>query len=77
MLAGIDTVVIDLQDVGARYYTFVWTAVLALTACAAAGVPVVLLDRPNPLGGIRMEGNLPTRDSCPSWACGPCPRATG
>ena len=59
MLAGIDTVVIDLQDVGARYYTFVWTAVLALTACAEARVSVVLLDRPNPLGGIRMEGNLP------------------
>jgi uncharacterized protein YbbC (DUF1343 family) len=59
MLAGIDTVVIDLQDVGARYYTFVWTAVLALTACAAARVPAVLLDRPNPLGGVKMEGNLP------------------
>lgn len=59
MLAGIDTVVIDLQDVGARYYTFVWTAVLAMTACAAAGVPVLLLDRPNPLGGRAMEGSLP------------------
>jgi uncharacterized protein YbbC (DUF1343 family) len=59
MLAGIDTVVVDLQDVGARYYTFVWTTVLAMTACAAAGVPVVLLDRPNPLGGLAMEGNLP------------------
>jgi uncharacterized protein YbbC (DUF1343 family) len=59
MLDGVDTVVVDLQDVGARYYTFQWTAVLALTACAAAGIPVVLLDRPNPLGGVAMEGNLP------------------
>jgi uncharacterized protein YbbC (DUF1343 family) len=59
MLDGVDMVVVDVQDVGARYYTFQWTAVLAMTACAAAGVPVVLLDRPNPLGGVTMEGNLP------------------
>jgi uncharacterized protein YbbC (DUF1343 family) len=50
-LAGIDTLVIDLQDVGARYYTFVWTAVLAVRACARAGVRVIVLDRPNPIGG--------------------------
>jgi uncharacterized protein YbbC (DUF1343 family) len=50
-LRGIDRLVIDLQDVGARYYTFVWTAVLAMRACAAAGVSVVVLDRPNPIGG--------------------------
>src|SRR5271165_2801722 len=50
-LAAIDVLVIDLQDVGSRYYTFVWTAVLAVRACARAGVRVVVLDRPNPLGG--------------------------
>lgn len=50
-LAEIDVLVVDLQDVGARYYTFVWTAVLAARACARAGVRVVVLDRPNPLGG--------------------------
>jgi uncharacterized protein YbbC (DUF1343 family) len=50
-LAQIDVLVIDLQDVGARYYTFVWTAVLALRACAAAGVELIVLDRPNPIGG--------------------------
>ncbi len=59
MLRGIDTLVVDLQDIGARYYTFVWTAALAMRACAAAGVPVVILDRPNPLGGLGLEGNLP------------------
>ncbi len=59
MLRGIDTLVVDLQDVGARYYTFVWTTALAMRACAAAGIPVVILDRPNPLGGLGMEGNLP------------------
>ena len=59
MLSGVDTLVVDLQDVGARYYTFVWTMTLAMQACARAHVPVVVLDRPNPLGGLVMEGNLP------------------
>jgi uncharacterized protein YbbC (DUF1343 family) len=59
MLRGIDTLVVDLQDVGARYYTFVWTTALAMRTCAAAGTPVVILDRPNPLGGLGLEGNLP------------------
>jgi uncharacterized protein YbbC (DUF1343 family) len=58
MLDTIDTLVVDLQDVGTRVYTFEWTTALALEACAAAGKPVVVLDRPNPLGGVRMEGNL-------------------
>jgi len=57
-LRGLDVVVIDLADVGSRYYTFVWTAVLVLRACAAAGVRVVVLDRPNPLGGEALEGRL-------------------
>jgi len=55
-LAGLDAVVIDLQDVGARYYTFVWTAVLMLRAAAQSGVQVIVLDRPNPLGGEIVEG---------------------
>ena len=46
-----DVLVVDLADVGSRYYTFVWTALLALRAAARAGVHVVLLDRPNPIGG--------------------------
>jgi uncharacterized protein YbbC (DUF1343 family) len=58
MLAGLDVLVVDLQDVGARYYTFAWTMVLAMRACARAGVDVVVLDRPNPLGGERLEGNV-------------------
>src|SRR5262249_61281548 len=59
MLRGLDTLVVDLQDVGSRYYTFAWTMVLAMRACARAGVAVVVLDRPNPLGGERLEGNVP------------------
>jgi uncharacterized protein YbbC (DUF1343 family) len=58
MLRGIDTVVVDLQDVGSRYYTFVWTMALAMRACARHGVDVVVLDRPNPLGGALVEGNV-------------------
>jgi uncharacterized protein YbbC (DUF1343 family) len=57
-LAAIDVLVVDLQDVGSRYYTFVWTAVLAMRACARADVRVLVLDRPNPLGcdPARIEG---------------------
>jgi uncharacterized protein YbbC (DUF1343 family) len=55
-LAGLDVLVIDLQDIGSRYYTYVWTMALALGAAAAAGVAVVVLDRPNPIGGDIIEG---------------------
>jgi uncharacterized protein YbbC (DUF1343 family) len=55
-LAGLDAVVFDIQDVGARYYTYVWTLVYVMRACAAAGVRVVVLDRPNPIGGVAVEG---------------------
>ncbi|NOY90587.1 MAG: DUF1343 domain-containing protein [Deltaproteobacteria bacterium] len=55
-IAGLDALVVDLQDVGSRYYTYVWTAALCLVACAREGIPLVVLDRPNPLGGERVEG---------------------
>ena len=58
MLDGLDTLVIDLQDVGARYYTFIWTMLLCLEACAETGKRVIVLDRPNPLGGELVEGNV-------------------
>jgi uncharacterized protein YbbC (DUF1343 family) len=57
MLDGLDVLVIDLQDAGARYYTFAWTLLLCLRACARAGVAVRVLDRPNPVGGA-VEGNV-------------------
>jgi uncharacterized protein YbbC (DUF1343 family) len=56
MLSRCDVVVYDVQDVGSRYYTFVWTMVLAMRACAKAGVAFVVLDRPNPIGGAQVEG---------------------
>ncbi len=58
MLSHVDALVVDLQDVGTRVYTFEWTTALALHACARAGIPVYVLDRPNPLGGLLVEGNL-------------------
>jgi uncharacterized protein YbbC (DUF1343 family) len=57
-LSGLDAVIVDLQDVGSRYYTFVWSAALMLIACARAGVECIVLDRPNPLGGSVLEGAL-------------------
>jgi uncharacterized protein YbbC (DUF1343 family) len=56
-LAKIDVLVVDLADVGSRYYTFVWTALLAARAAAKVGVHTVVLDRPNPLGRA-VEGAL-------------------
>lgn len=58
MLENIDCLVIDLVDVGARYYTFGWTMLLCLEACKAAGIPCVVLDRPNPINGVMVEGPL-------------------
>jgi uncharacterized protein YbbC (DUF1343 family) len=56
MLKGIDTLVADLPDIGSRYYTFVWTAKLCMEACAGKGIRMVVLDRPNPIGGEIVEG---------------------
>lgn len=58
-LAGIDLLLIDLQDVGLRCFTYAGTAMAAMEAAARARVPVLLLDRPNPLGGRVVEGPLP------------------
>ncbi|HEY2772669.1 MAG TPA: DUF1343 domain-containing protein [Candidatus Binatia bacterium] len=55
-LARIDVLVFDIQDVGARYYTYAATMALCMQAAARAGVKVVVLDRPNPIGGIAVEG---------------------
>jgi uncharacterized protein YbbC (DUF1343 family) len=58
MLHNLDALLIDLQDVGARYYTFIWTMYLAIAGCNRAGVHVVVLDRPNPISGITIEGPI-------------------
>ena len=77
MLDAIDVLIIDLQDVGSRYYTFIWTLDLCMQACHEAGKTVVVLDRPNPINGLSTEGHgARSRIMRPSWACGPCPSAT-
>jgi uncharacterized protein YbbC (DUF1343 family) len=62
MLRDIDAVVIDLQDVGARYYTFIWTMALVMEACAEMRVQLVVTDRPNPITGSITEGPLLRRE---------------
>jgi len=57
-LQGLDVIVCDLQDIGSRYYTYVWTVAHCLEAAGAAGVEVVVCDRPNPLGGEVVEGGV-------------------
>ncbi len=56
MLDPIDALAIDLQDVGSRYYTFIWTMDLCMEACREAGKTVIVLDRPNPINGSMTEG---------------------
>jgi uncharacterized protein YbbC (DUF1343 family) len=56
MLGLIDVLVIDVQDVGARIYTFIYTMANCLRAAARAGIPVIVCDRPNPIGGLAVEG---------------------
>ena len=65
LLKGMDLVLFDLQDVGARFYTFLWTLSHVMESCARAGISLRVLDRPNPLGGLRsdVEGPLPDPDA--------------
>ncbi len=56
MLKDIDVMIIDLQDIGARLYTYIWTVKLCIEACSEHGIPVWLLDRPNPIGRVNFDG---------------------
>lgn len=58
MLRGLDYMVIDLQDIGSRSYTYVSCMRYVLEACFDAGIPVLVLDRPNPLGGLKVDGPM-------------------
>ncbi len=57
MLSGLDALVFDLQDVGGRVYTFIYTMANSMIACAKFGKKMLVLDRPNPIGGVAVEGN--------------------
>lgn len=58
MLMGLDALVFDIQDVGARYYTYVSTMAGAMEGAARAGLTFIVADRPNPIGGVRVQGNV-------------------
>ena len=58
MLAGVDVLVFDIQDVGARFYTYLYTMSLAMEAAAENGKRFVVLDRPNPVNGLQVEGKV-------------------
>jgi len=58
MLENIDVLAFDIQDVGARFYTYLYTMAYAMEACAENGIACVVFDRPNPLGGVAVEGNM-------------------
>ena len=62
MLAGVDTLVFDIQDIGTRFYTYISTMGLALEAAAKHGIRFVVLDRPNPITGMRINGPLNDHD---------------
>jgi len=58
MMRDVDTLVFDLQDIGSRYYTYIYTMAYAMQACARDGKRMVVLDRPNPINGVATEGNV-------------------
>jgi len=62
MLNGVDLFVVDLQDVGARYYTFIWSMENCMRVCERLQIPVLILDRPNPISGLQVEGPLLQKD---------------
>ena len=76
-LSLIDMFVVDLQDVGTRVYTYLWTMLLAMRACARQGVTFVVLDRPNPINGFGIEGNLLRRDCYSFIGMAPIPMRHG
>jgi uncharacterized protein YbbC (DUF1343 family) len=62
MLKGIDALVFDIQDIGARFYTYITTMGYCMEAAAKEGIPFYILDRPNPIGGLKVEGPMLDRD---------------
>jgi uncharacterized protein YbbC (DUF1343 family) len=72
-----DILLIDLQDVGCRVYTYIWTIFLAMKACAEHGVEVAVLDRPNPLGGHDIEGSIMAKEFYSFVGMAPIPMRHG
>lgn len=72
-LASLDALVYDIQDIGCRYYTYVSTLVSCMRAAAKAGIPLTILDRPNPIGGTLIEGPVADADKLSFVAIHPIP----
>lgn len=62
MLKNVDVLIFDIQDIGARFYTFISTLYYTLQAGAENNIPVIILDRPNPIGGIKVCGNITEKE---------------
>ena len=77
MISGLDALILDLQDVGCRYWTILYTMSYALEAAAETGIQVVVLDRPNPITGLSPEGNLVHPDFYSFVGDHPIPNRTG
>ena len=58
MLSAVDVLVFDIQDIGSRFYTYIYTMALAMEAAAEKNIPFIVLDRPNPINGLEVEGNI-------------------
>ncbi len=58
MLKDIECIIIDLQDIGSRYYTYIWTAFLVMKECATLGISIYVIDRPNPITGLSVSGGV-------------------
>jgi len=69
MLEDVDVLVFDIQDVGARFYTYIGTMAYAMRAAKEYGKKFAVLDRPNPVGGLKVEGGIPTMDMCGGNTC--------
>jgi len=73
MLSGIDVLIFDIQDIGARYYTFISTLYYSLIAAAENNIPMIVLDRPNPINGVMVDGPLRTEELKSFVAIAPIP----
>jgi uncharacterized protein YbbC (DUF1343 family) len=69
MLEGVDVLVFDIQDIGTRFYTYIGTMAKCMQAAKEHGKKFVVLDRPNPVGGIKVEGGIPPMDMCGGNTC--------
>jgi uncharacterized protein YbbC (DUF1343 family) len=77
MLEGVEALVFDVPEVGARYYTFIWTLALCMKACEPLGIPLLVLDRVNPIGAEMVEGTVLDPEYASFVGLHPLPQRTG